>query len=1076
MNALNKLLRIGLSAVLLCLPLTLPGQSKKTVTGQVTDTSGEALPGTYIIEKGVDSNGTLTDVDGRFSIDVAEDAVLHIESLGFKVKDVPTAGLSNIVISLETDAELLEDAVVVGYGVQKKVNLTGAVSSISADEFADRPVVNVGQALQGVIPNLNITQSSGAPNASSSYNIRGNTSPNGGSPLILVDGVETSPDRINSNDIESISVLKDAGSAAIYGARGAFGVILITTKSGGESRLPKVSFTARHAFSAPTASTDFETRGFYSAYIADRFMIAETGVPYTTYTAYDYQRLWERRNDKTEHPDRPWVMTEMRNGVLSYVYLANFDWYHYFFDDRRPTYDYNINVNGGSKTFKYMLSGRYYHQDGNFRLAPDKFDTYNLRSKIDIQIRPWLKLSNNTRFYNGVYRYGGNNYRLQTMHALACFVPTNPDGTPVSHTVMQNSATHYVTDGYAAMLQKGKQWGQHRTTEVSTTTALKADIVKGLSLNADFTYKFSYLRNRYRDASVEYSMYPGEILQEAVSKYPDRLNDYVSEQNNYSANAFLVYENSWKDAHHFSATAGFNYEARHNKSLTARRNDLLSEEISDFNIATGEIDVLTGGINEYALAGFFYRVTYNWKQRYFIESDGRYDGSSRFPKGHQWGFFPSVSAAWRLSEEPFMAKAKSVLSNAKFRLSYGSLGNQNIDYYEYYQTVNTKGTMNYSFNGENLAGRAVISDPVSSGTWEKVVTMDAGLDLGFLNDRLTFTGDIYIRDTKGILAVGKRLPSLYGATEPTVNAQNLRTKGWEIQAQWKDQVKLAGKPFFYYVGASLADYKAWYTYADNPSKIIGQPYTGMRLGEIWGLHVEGLFKTDEEARAYAEQVDLTALCPDYFHTVGDAGIRAGDIKYADLDGDGILSNGAKTLDNPGDRKIIGNSQPRYSYSFNTGFKWLGIDFHIMFQGIGHRDAYPGVDSQRIWGPYSKPFVSFVGRDFLKDVWSVDNPNAYWPRPRGHTAYDGAMHEYNDRYLQNAAYLRLKNLTVGYTLPDKWTQRIHLSKIRVYFSGENLWYWTALHTKYVDPELVLHGDTTNQYAMNKTFSFGVNVDF
>ena len=1048
------------------------------VSGKVLDESGQGVLGASVIEKGNPANGVIVDLDGNYSISAQAGSVLVYECIGFKAVEEAVSGRKQIDVVMVEDTQQLEEVVVVGYGVQKKVNLTGAVASVTSKEFEDRPVVNVGQALQGMIPNLNITQGSGAPNASSTYNIRGNTSPNGGSPLILVDGVETYLERINANDIESISVLKDASSAAIYGARGAFGVILVTTKSGSAEKPATVSASYRTSFSANTASTDFETRGYYSAYMADMFISTRNGTPYTSYSDYDYQRLWERRNDKTEHPDRPWVLTEMRDGRLSYVYLANFDWYNWLYDDSRPAQDVNVNVSGGTKNIKYMVSGRYYHQDGNFRVGPDAYNTYNVRAKLDVKIKPWLSLSSNTKFFNGVYTYHGNNYRRPTLHALASFVPVNPDGTPVSHTTLTNSSAHYIMDGYAAMLVKGKQWGHQRTSEVTTTTSLKAEPVKGLTFNADFSYKFGYIRRQYRDTYVEYSQYPGELLQEAVSAYQDRLSDVVYEQNNYVANAYAAYDHTWADRHNFTATAGFNYEARRYKDLSIRKNDLLSEELSDFNLATGDVDVLNGGINEYALAGFFYRMTYNYKQRYFIESNGRYDGSSRFPKGHQWGFFPSISGAWRFSEEPFMEGARSVLNNAKLRFSYGSLGNQNIDYYEYYQTVNTKGLMSYTFDGESKAGQAVVSDPVSSGTWETVITKDLGLDLGFWKDKLTLSADGYIRDTKGILAIGKKLPSLYGATEPTVNANDLRTIGWEIQAEWKNEVKWAARRFYYYVGASISDYKAWYTKADNPSGLIDEPYKGMRLGDIWGFKTDGLFASDEQAQAYAREVDLTQVCVDYFNSLGayGDGVRAGDIKMLDLDGNHTLSYGASTLSDPGDRRVIGNSQPRYSYSFHAGFNWLGIDFYLMFQGIGHRDAYPGYDCQRFWGPYSRPYTSFVGKDFMADVWTADNPDAYFPRARGYSALNGTLRVFNDRYLQNAAYLRLKNLTVGYTLPEKWTGKAGLSKVRVYFSGENLWYWTALHSKYLDPELVQHNGSSDLYSMSKTFSFGINVDF
>ena len=447
-------------------------QAPATMTLTVLDTNGLPVIGAAVMK--ADGSGEITDLDGICTISLsASDKILTVVCMGYQTKEIAIGTVSEMTVYLEEDNQLLSESVVVGYGVQKKVNLTGAVDAVDQDQLQDRPVASVGQALQGVVPNLNITNPSGRPGASSNFNIRGNTSPNGGSPLILVDGVETDLGKINANDIASISVLKDASSAAIYGARGAFGVILVTTKSGDFDKAPTVTADARFSFSAPTTSTDYETRGYYHAKIADLFMETYSGVPYTNYTSYDYQRLYERRNDVTEHPDRPWVLTEMRNGRLEYLYLANFDWYNYLYDESRPTHDYNVSVRGGSKNISYMVSGRYYHQDGIFRIGPDDYDSFNTRVKVDVKIFPWLKLSSNTRFFHSKYHYSGNEYRRPTLHALASFVPVNPDGTYVSHTTLTQSASHYIMDGYSAMLHKGVQFGCSRLTSLINLSSMR---------------------------------------------------------------------------------------------------------------------------------------------------------------------------------------------------------------------------------------------------------------------------------------------------------------------------------------------------------------------------------------------------------------------------------------------------------------------------------------------------------------------------------------------------------------------------------------------------------------------------
>ena len=1051
-------------------------QMPKTLTLTILDRTEQPVIGAAVMK--ADGSGEITDIDGKCVVPLsASDKTLAVVCMGYQTKTLTVGTSLNMTVYLEEDNQLLTESVVVGYGVQKKVNLTGAVAAVDSKQLQDRPVASVGQALQGVVPNLNITNISGRPGASSNFNIRGNTSPNGGTPLILVDGVETDLGRINSNDIASISVLKDASSAAIYGARGAFGVILVTTKSGDFDKAPTVTADARFSVSAPTTSTDYETRGYYHAKIADLFMETYSGVPYTNYTSYDYQRLWERRNDVTEHPDRPWVLTEMRNGRLEYLYLANFDWYNYLFDETRPTQDYNVSVRGGSKNISYMVSGRYYHQDGIFRIGPDDYDSFNTRAKVDVKICPWLKLSSNTRFFHSKYHYSGNEYRRPTLHALASFVPVNPDGTYVSHTTLTQSASHYIMDGYSAMLHKGVQYGTQKVTELTTSWILTADITEHLKFNVDFSYKFGYFRSPYRDATVQYSQYPGEIATEATL-YVDRYADTVNERNDYVANAYLSYANTWKDAHDFTGTVGVNYEARTYNDLSVRRQDMLTEELSDFNLAYGNVDNLTGGINEYALAGLFYRFTYAWKSRYLIETNGRLDGSSRFPKGNQWGFFPSVSAAWRLSEEPWMANVKNVMNNAKLRVSYGSLGNQNIGYYDYYQTVDTNGLLAYTFDGSTRGQYAYVTDPVSTGTWETVTTFDVGADLGFLKDKLTFSADFYIRNTKGILAVGKQLPSIYGAGEPKVNANDIRTTGWEIQFEWRDGFDIGTERFDYSIGGSLADYTAVYTKADNPDGIIWSPYVGMRLGEVWGYRTGGLFASDEEAAKYVSEIDCSKIYTEYMNCTSEygKGVRAGDLKILDVDGNGVLDWGSDTINDHGDTEIIGNSQPRFSYGFNAGFNFFGFDFSMFFQGIGHMDWYPGNDNQRFWGPYSRPYSSFIGRDFMADVWSETNRDAYFPRPRGYSANWGMLNGKNDRYLQNLAYLRLKNLSIGYTFPEKWMSKAKISRMRVYFSGENLWYWSALHSKYLDPEMAIANSQSNTYSFCKTFAFGLSLEF
>jgi len=1064
-----------------------PKASRK-ITGIVKDQNDEPVIGASVAIKGT-AIGTITDLDGAYSLEVEEGTLITVSYVGYSpIQFTVSNNKSEYNISLKEDSEMLSEVVVVGYGTQKKVNLTGAVTQITSEDFKDRPVVSVGHALQGMIPNFNITFGSGQPGAGATYNIRGNTSPNGGSPLILIDGIETYPERINSNDIESITVLKDASSAAIYGARGAFGVILITTKSGKREQTPTVTYNGYFSVSKPTTSTDFETRGYYSAKVADMFLLSSNNTPYTSYTEADYDALWERRNDKTEHPDRPWVITDRRNGMDSYVYLANFDWYNYLYDDSRPTHDHNINITGGDQKLSYMLSGRFYTQDGVQKLNKDDYKSYNFRSKISLDVKPWLTISNNTKFFSGIYNFTGldseyNNWRRPTLHALASFVPVNPDGTAVSHTSMTYSSSHYIMDGYNAMMQKGKTGGKKRTQEFTTKFDFNFTITKDLSVKADFGYTKGYLRNDFRSVNVEYSQYPGVINTEPEGNYPDSFQEVVWDQEYYITNIYGNYKKSLND-HNMDFTAGYNYEAKNFKDLKVTRKGLLTEDLSDFNLATGDITELTGGKNQYAIMGWFYRAAYNFKGKYLFEANGRYDGSSRFRRGDRYGFFPSFSAGYRISEESFFTPLRSVIDNIKIRASYGSLGNQQIGYYDYIQNINTKGTLsNYSFDGLVLPGYARADDPVASNmTWEKVISKNLGFDLNMLNSRINLEVDTYIRDTKDILTQGKKLPSIYGANEPKINANDIRTKGYEITLNWRDSFTLLGSKFNYSITGTLADYTAEYTKVDNPSNLIAEPYKGKKMGEIWGYRVDGLFRTTEEAQQYANEIDLNTVNKDYFNSTGayGKGIQAGDLKYLDLNGDKIVNSGKGTLDDSGDRVIIGNSQPRYSYGFNIALDWYGFDLSAFFQGIGRQHWYPGSDNIRFWGPYSRPYVTFLPENFMSNVWSEENPDAYFPRARAYSALSSGNSLYytNDRYLQNLAYCRLKNLTIGYTLPKSLTMKAGIKNCRIYFSGENLFTTSKLKSDFLDPEeaSAASDKKSNIYPWNKTFAFGLNLTF
>ena len=1081
---------------------------RQTVKGVVKDEKGAPVIGaTVLVTDAGQTRGISTDMNGSFTLTLpalTAEAMLEVSFIGFDTYKSAVGSRTFFDVVLTYAQQSIDEVVVVGYGVQKKANLTGAVATVSQKELKDRPVSNVGRALQGVIPNLNVTLSSGQPGAGATYNIRGTTSPNGGSPLVLIDGVETYPDRINSNDIESITVLKDASSAAIYGARGAFGVILITTKSGKYNEKAEVSYNGYFSVSSPTTSTDYETRGYYSAKIADFFMMATQNTPYTSYTEADYKALWERRNDKTENPARPWVVTDRRNGRQQYVYLANFDWYNYLYDDSRPTWDHNINIKGGTKALSYMVSGRYYQQKGVNRLKPDMFRSYNFRVKLQAEIKPWLTIASNTKFFQSNYKYYGyedeyNNFRKPTLHALASFVPVNPDGTAVSHTSMTQSSTHYVMDGYNAMMQKGKSFGNKKTQEITTTFEATFKLHKNFNIKADFSYTQGYLHNDYRSVNVQYSQYPGEVMTEPEGSFPNKYKEVVWDQNYYVADVYGTYNRTFAEKHNLTLIAGYNYEAKYYRDLTAANDGLLSEDLSDFNLAKGTTNfTLNGGRNEYAIMGWFYRAAYDYKGKYLAEVSGRYDGSSKFPTNSKWGFFPSASVAWRVSEEPWMKWSEEWLDNFKIRLSAGSMGNGNVSPYSYTSEMTVSTADDIVLGGSYPSYTSVGSTVPVSLTWEKSTTYDVGLDLDFFNNRLSVSGDYYRRYTTDMYTASVALPAVYGTGSPKGNNAEMKTDGWELSLSWRDSFKLGGKPFDYSIKAMVWDSKSVITKYVNDTGSLGTVkgfienggspssyYVGMTVGEIWGYTVAGLFR---------DQADIDSSAIHDFVQASDKVTRPGQVKIADLDHNGNIDPGAFTADDHGDLSIIGNINPHYMFGVNLAANWNGIGLSVFLQGVMKRDWYPSPDSGYFWGKYARPFMWVLGiHNYTDDMYSEEKNNwdtAYWPRMttyQSNSSYSWTklLEIPNTRYKQNAAYLRVKNIQVDYTFPKALCQKIRLGGLKIYLSGENLFTFTPLH-KYApnfDPEALGYDTDFSStagdgytYPVLKSVTLGVNITF
>ncbi|MCM1176939.1 MAG: TonB-dependent receptor [Clostridium sp.] len=1078
----------------------------RVVSGQVLDAQQQPVIGAAVLSSGT---GEVTDIDGNFVLSVpAGDVEIEVSCLGYVTKKVNVPAVqSKITIVLDEDNMMIEETVVVGYGTQKKVNLTGAVSVVDDKQLQDRTSHNLSTMLQGSVPGLNITTTTGNPGSTGTLNIRGFTSINEAEPIVLIDGAIGELEDVNPNDVASISVIKDASAAAVYGARGTYGVILVTTKKGSsDDGKAKIRYSGRFGWEEPTTSTDYESRGYWSVYTLDLFWKTQAaGTPYTNYTQQDMLELLARVNDKTENPERPWVVEEVRNGRKQWIYYANTDWYHELFRDRHPVQQHNVSITGGTKAVKYFVSAGYDRQTGILKMTPDVFQKLNLRAKIDADLKKWLKLSNNTSFYNSQYSYigvGNDQDVFQNLrHSPASFPLFNPDGSGIYNTPLITG--YNVANGRQIVYAMGKHQNEEKKFNFANTTQLTITPVKQVNIVGDFTYKRTQRADMHRWVNIPYSITPDESSAYVTGAGQDRLQERTRAYNYLSGNVFATYEDTFKNAHNLKIMAGFNAETYDYKNVLAQEDYLSDELLNDLNLKTGEtVSYTEGGKSEYAIMGFFGRINYDYKGRYLFELAGRYDGSSRFAPGHRWVFCPSGSAGWRISEEPFFAPAKKVVDNLKLRASVGSLANQNVTNYAYMRTISVSQFSGFTF-GETATRPSYsgISAPNAGDlTWETSYQYNIGLDAAFFSNRLEFTAEAYIRDTKDMLTNGAALPSVYGASSPLVNNADLRTRGYELSLGWRDSFKLAGHDFGYSVRATLSDYDSYITrYANNPDKKLVDYYEGMRIGEIWGYEVDGLFQTDEEAKYYQENVcdALTLIGTNRMQ----GGFLAGDLRYVDLDnkhegenGINMITMGKNTAEDPGDRRIIGNSLPSMQYGFNLSFDWMGFDVSAFFQGVGNHYYYPPGMSIAFWGSYSYAYyTAFMPTDFIKTVWSEDNKDAYFPRARAYSSTGGELAPVNTRYLQNVRYLRFKNLTVGYTLPQRWTKAIHIDKVRVYFSGENLAYWSPIkkYTKYLDPESAYRRDlnktTTGTYKNSdakdavaypwqKTMMFGIDITF
>ena len=1077
---MKKLLRTGvltMTMLLLCtlqLLLALPPKIPyDIVTGKVTNSKAEPLAGVSVTVKGT-STGTSTGVDGSYSIDVPQNGTLVFSFVGYTTMELPANGRSQIDVTLEPSASSLEQVVIVGYGTQKKANLTGAVSQVSSEVLDNRSLPNLTQGLQGVVPNLNITMLDGKPIQSPSYNVRGTTSiGQGGSALVLIDGVEGDPSLINPNDVASVTVLKDASSAAIYGARGAFGVVLITTKSAKKGKTA-VSYSSSYSFKKPTAIPDQVNNGYQYAKMFSEAYSAGSNYSQLPQNINKTQKFSQAYlDDFLLHDQDPSLPKTEVNAAGEYVYYANTDWYDLLYKPHNFATDQNISVSGSSDKASFYVTGRFYNQEGIFRYNSDDYRTYNFRAKGSIQVFKFLEINNNTSYSTVNYHNplnvgeGGAIWRNMSDEAHTSAPLLNPDGT------LTYSAAYTVGDFYY-----GKNGIDMTSNVIRNTTGFIAKFLSDqIRIHGDFTFQNTNYNQQQIRVPVPYSTKPGVI--NYTGNNTNDIQERYDKTSYIAANLYGEYENIFSDVHHFKALLGYNFEQSVFKRIQEQRNGLIFPDARDIGLALGQSITTTGGWEQWDILGGFFRFNYDFKNRYLLEVNGRYDGSSKFPTDQQFGFFPSVSAGWRVSREGFWHVPDNIISDLKVRASYGSLGNGNINSYVFLEQLGI------SQSGRVLNGQRpqVTSAPgvIPNGlTWETSTTQNLGLDVGFLQNRLTVTGDAYIRKTTNMFTVGPTLPDVFGAAVPKGNYADLKTTGWEITAGWQDQFKLGSDEFHYGIGLNAAHYEAVITKYNNPNKNLSDYYVGEKLGEIWGYVTDGFWTSADVDQAKTMNANISNNSSVWL---------PGDVRYKDLDKDGVISHGNETVSNPGDLVLIGNTTPRYTYGITLSADWKNIFFAAFLQGTGRRDWYPSSDADAFWGQYNRPYNAALNSQ-LDKIWSEDNPNTYFPRLRGYVALSGQreLSVPQTRYLQNAAYIRLKNIQLGYNLPQSLVAKARMSNARVYISGENLWVHSPMFDitdHNIDPESINgsdrvltgggNGDGQN-YPILKSVTLGLNITF
>ena len=1068
----SKLLAAALMAVCLLVPQFASAQTRVRASGTVTDTNGEPVIGVGIFEKGT-TNGTASDANGAWTLNIAPGATLVFQSIGYYTQEIPvTASRTVYNVVLVEDTTMLEDVVVVGFGTQKKVNLTGSVSVATSEDIQSRPVRDASDALQGLLPGLQLTHNSGALDnqGTMTIRVRGTGTIGSGSadtPLILIDGMEGDINTINPQDIDNISVLKDAASASIYGSRAAFGVILITTKKGNDNRV-SINYNNSFRFASPLNMPETMDSYTFALFFNSAQLNGGKSVHFSDATL---QAILDFQAAGGTNTGGLYKSSDGKQWSTSYSTAhANTDWYHELYKGGVMSQEHNLSVSGGNRSVQYYASLGYLNYNGMLKPAYDGRDRFNVSAKFDAQITKHLTFGYSVRFIR-------QKTSTPSGFGNSWYEKVGRQSWPTLPVFDENGYYNNIGSDTPAMKLAMGGRTDAKVDQLYQQASLIFEPIKNWRTHVEFNYRVNTTTTRATELPRQNHDVAGNLVPTTSSQY---LTESYAGTDYYNWNIYSDYAFDIQQAHNFKVMLGFQADNSMIKNTSVRVYGLQDVNKPVLSLTTGlngqgnvGTPTISGTDNSWSTAGFFGRLNYDYKGRYLFEANLRYDGSSRFRADSRWTWAPSFSFGWNVAQEPFWQDFKRTVNMLKLRLSYGTLANQNTTgYYPTYRTMSLGlKSGSWAQNGQR-PDIANVGSLISAGlTWEKVRTYNVGLDWGMFNNRFSGSAELYSRFTNDMVGPAVDLPATLGLSAPRANNCDLRTNGWEIEVSWRDRTAFG---LGYRIAGNLSDSRTVIlAYPGNSTGSLTSYNPGHEINEIWGYETVGIAKSQAEMDAHLEKVGGQSAIGSQW--------AAGDIMYADLDGKPGITRGARTLEDHGDLKLLGTSNPHYFFGINLEADFKGFDVRALFQGVAQRQYFPtglmfwGATGSGIWwsagfkehGDYFR--ATEIG---LPGHTIAANTDSYYPRP----LFSSKNEQTQTRYLLNAAYIRFKNLQFGYTLPQDLTRKININRCRIFVSVDNLWTGTALPKKLLDPETINggYGSYGNAYPLARTWSFGLSV--